>query len=478
MITELCDLNASMMRRLMRRGEVSPVCILESCIKRIETANCSVNAIVSKCFDRARKEAQLAEKMLLRGENVPPLHGIPLAVKDLNDTGGLRTTYGSLLYKDHIPQIDDDLVSNLRKAGAILLGKTNTPEFGAGSNTDNRVFGPTRNPFNLDYTPGGSSGGSAVAVATGMVPLAHGTDTFGSLRNPAAWCGIVGFRPSPGLIPSPEKKLNYSHFNVQGPMAKTVEDASLMMSVMATYDAKDIMSRPCDKPKFLELKEVDLSKLKVGWTTSFSGAALIEKGIRQTFEHRMRVVSGLFARTEKINFEFSGARETLWTLRCLYFLANFNEIVTNGSKLISSNIINNVEAGQSMSLLDAANAELNWVKIYQEFQSIFEEIDFLIAPGNSVSPFTLKDGIPKEIDGVRMQNYVEASMVRSIVTLSGLPVVVIPAGVDSMGFPFGIQIVGRRYGDKALLEMAAKLQSSLEMELKISNPKPIIQDLS
>ena len=474
---EPCDLNAFEARRLIGSCDLSPLELLESCIKRITEVNPVVNAIVSTCFDRARLEAKTAEKSIIKGQKLPPLFGLPLGIKDLSDTAGLRTTYGSILYKDYVPKKDEALVARLRKAGAIIFVKTNTPEFGSGSNTDNRVFGATRNPFDLKITPGGSSGGSAVALATGMLPLAHGSDTFGSLRNPANWCGVVGFRPTPGVVSREKRILNYSHFSVQGPMARTVEDVSLMMCGLVGSDFRDPMSGYFKVDDFSNLSQLALSDLKVGWTMDFSGVAPVETGIRNIFSKIISGLSNIFSSLENHELNFPNIRNSLWTLRCLYYLANHEEKVRLYEDSLSSNVVFNVKAGLKMSLLDAAKAERVWSQVYLSFQNLFRKVDLLIVPGNAISPFSIEDGIPNQINGEVLENYVDASLIRSIITLSGHPVIAIPCGKDHLNLPFGIQIVGKRYGDKALLEAAAMIQRHFQSNLKTKQPKPKIEDI-
>ena len=294
-MTQSCDLSATEARRLMRTGELSPVELLESCLERIAAVNGAVNAITAMDEVRARTEAAAAEKAFASGEDAGPLAGLPVGIKDLNATQGLRTTYGSLIHENDVPDADEAMVARLRHAGAIVLAKTNTPEFGAGSNTTNRVFGATRNPFDLERTPGGSSGGSAAALAAGMLPLAHGSDTGGSLRNPATWCGVVGFRPTPGLVAREARTLNYTHFSVQGPMGRTVADAALMMSGLAGDDGRDALAGPCAPADFADLPGVDVSKLRVAWSTDFGGTAPLDDNIRDAFAGVMQEISPWFS---------------------------------------------------------------------------------------------------------------------------------------------------------------------------------------
>lgn len=471
MTNELCDYDALSMRKMLRGGDVSATELLENCLARIETVNGTINAITAMDVDRARDEAAAAEKTL-KDVDAPPLTGIPVGIKDLNRTAGLRTTYGSLLHKDDVPDKDEALVTRLREAGAIILAKTNTPEFGSGSNTTNRVFGATLNPYDHVRTPGGSSGGSAAALATGMLPLAHGSDTGGSLRNPATWCGVVGFRPTPGLVAREQRSLNYTHFSVQGPMARTVDDIGLMMTGLVGNDGRDVLAGPCDPGAFLDLQRTELSKLRVAWTTDFGGVAPVDNGIAESFRDRVASVAHLFGSCEERHPDFSNARDIFWVLRCVYYVANHKDRVAQHADALSPSIVSNTEAGLKMSLSDVAWAESAWVDLYQAFQIFMADVDLLLVPGNAVPPFLVADGIPTSINGKPMENYVDASLVRSALTLTGHPVLALPCGLDHIGMPFGFQIVGKRRGDLELLSAASVLENEINSidGLKLARP--------
>jgi amidase len=456
-MTDLCDLSAWDLYHGLRQKTFSPVEVLDSCLARIETVNPTINAITALDLERARWEAQAAVE-ILQSPDAPPLTGIPIGIKDVNRTAGLRTTYGSLLHAEDVPTEDEGLVARLRDAGAIILGKTNTPEFAAGSNTTNKVFGATKNPYDLDRTPGGSSGGSAAALACGMVPLAHGSDTGGSLRNPATWCGVVGFRPTPGLVAREGRKLIYTHFGVQGPMARNVRDLSLMLAGFAANDARDALAAPVEATDFMNVAEVDLSKLRVAWSTDFGGIAPIDDDIVVTFRERIADLAPTFATCEERTPAFADARDIFWVQRCVSYVANHKERVEKHRAVLSPNIVSNVEAGLSMSLDDVAWAERAWSKLYSGFQEFFADIDLFIVPGNAVAPFKIADGIPKVVGGKRMENYVDASLIRSALTLTGHPVIALPCGLDKVGMPFGFQICGMRRGDLDLLAACAALE--------------------
>jgi len=475
-MTELCDLSAWELKSNIARGDISPVNVLESCIARIEDVNPAVNAVVATCYDRARSEAAEAEKAVREDKELPSLHGLPVGIKDLAATEGLRTTYGSPLYADNIPNQDVALVKRLRCAGAIVLGKTNTPEFGAGTNTSNRVYGMTCNPFDTTRTSGGSSGGSAAALAAGMFPLAHGSDTGGSLRNPATWCGVVGFRPTPGLVPYETRRVNYSHFSVQGPMARSVADAALMLTGLASDDSRDPLAGPVDVNSFGALDKIDLSSLRVAWSEDL-GVAPVDDDIRASFRSVMSSISGVFSSCKKRDPDFAKARDIFWGLRSVTFLANHGERYKEHGDALAPNIIANLKAALGMSVSDIAEAEYGWARIYRAFQDFFRDIDLFIVPGNATSAFRIEDGIPMQVGGRKMENYMDASLLRSALTLTGHPIIALPAGMDALGLPFGVQIVGPRRGDAFLLAAAAALENHMAGVPELVTPKPNLEAL-
>ena len=265
-MTQPCDLSAVEARRLIGEKKLSSVDLVESCIARIEAVNPTVNAVVTKAYQRARAEAKEADAKVAQGESLGLLHGLPVLIKDINETEGIRTTYCSPLFKDYVPANDDPIVSRIRAAGGIVLGKTNSPEFAVGSNTTNRVFGATANPFNTDLTSGGSSGGAGAALATNMAPLASGSDSAASIRNPAAFCGVAGLRPTPGVVASSTRKMGLSTNGVEGPMGRTVEDVALFLAAFAEHDSRDMLSSPMAAPLSHALGHVDVSSLRVGFS--------------------------------------------------------------------------------------------------------------------------------------------------------------------------------------------------------------------
>lgn len=470
-MTELCDLSATDQRRLIGSKEISPVEVLESCLERIARVDPAVNALPILCADRAREEAQAAEDAVMRGEALGPLHGLVLGVKDLNETAGVRTTFGSLLHEHYVPERDDRMVGACRAAGAVLVGKTNTPEFGAGANTVNKVFGATGNPFDPDRSCAGSSGGSAVALATGMVSLATGSDLAGSLRNPAAFCGIVGFRPSLGLVPDENKKHGWSGMSVDGPMGRTVRDVALLLSVQAGYDSRDPLSRPFDASSLMRLAPVDLSGLKVAVSADL-GFAPVDRRIRETFAARIAEIAPVFADCDWRDPDMDGANTAFAVLRAQGYLAAHYEAYEAHRDVISPRIVDNVEAGLTHTALDIARAHHWRSRIHQSFQGFMDEVDVLITPAISVPPFSWRDPFVGEIDGQTLDSYFHWLALAYGITLTGHPAICIPCGREPTGTPFHLQIVGRQWGDKRLLEIAAALADHLGRDPETARSVP------
>lgn len=399
---ELFARDAVTLRRQIGVRDISPVELVESCISRIHETNPRVNAVVTQDFDRARIEARKAEAAVLAGEALGPLHGLPFLVKDLADTEGLRTTYGSLCFADHVPDCDSSIVARMRAAGGILLGKTNTPEFGAGANTSNAVFGSTCNPFDTKATCGGSSGGSAVALAFGMAPLATGSDLGGSLRIPASFCGVVGMRPSSGLVPSRGHVLGFSPLWTDGPMARNVADCALMLSVIAGYDRDDPMSFPIDDRLVgcLE-RQVDLSTLRVGFSTDL-GVAQIDEEIRALFESRKAEIGRHFRETSCLDLDLASAAPTFRALRAESLYASFGQLVKRENSKVGRNVVSNVLEAEMHDLRDLAQAGAEQTRL---FQGLFDDIDVLICPATAVSPFPLEMNHPPSINGTAIKDY-------------------------------------------------------------------------
>ena len=315
-------------------------------------------------------------------------------------------------------------------------------------------------------------------MATGMLPLAHGSDTGGSLRNPATWCGVVGFRPTPGLVPRESRPLNFSHFSVQGPMARSVADVALMMAGLVADADRDPLTGPCDPSAFLDLEPFDLGIVRAAWTEDFGGVAPVDNNIRACFQAVIGKLGSSFGTISADDPDFADAGDCFWTLRCVNYLASHTKrYETHGEKL-SPNIIANIEDGRKMSLADVAEAEVQWRRIYTTFQDYFEDKDVLIVPGNAVPAFLIEDGIPKEVNGQPMANYMGASLIRSALTLTGHPVLALPCGLDHLGLPFGVQLVGKRRGDVELLRIAMALETEFANIPGLERPVPNLEDFT
>ncbi|UFN51013.1 amidase [Roseomonas sp. OT10] len=477
-MTDACDLTALEARRLIGTRKLSPVELVQSCLARIGEVDKAVNAMVALDTDRALAAARNAEREAKGGARLGPLHGLPLGIKDLEDTAGLVTTYGSPIFRDHVPDRDQGMVARLREAGGIVLGKTNTPEFGAGANTRNAVYGATGNPFDPTRSAAGSSGGSAVALACGMVPLASGSDTGGSLRNPAAFCGIVGFRPSPGIVPSGRRPIGWTPLPVLGPMARNVPDLCLMMSAMASDDAADPLAYTLhDRPAravpadFFPVRRVDLSSLRVAATEDL-GFAPTEGLVREAFRARVAALEPLFGELRQGHPDSSGADEAFAVLRADNFLAGLGDKVRANPQDYGPNVRANVAEGDGYSLADHARAAVTQTAIYRRWQAFFRDVDVMISPAITVSPRPWSELYPRVIDGQETHSYFHWLALAYGVTLVGHPAISLPMGVDSRGMPFGLQIIGPRGGDALVLAVAAAIEAEVKGDPTLARPVP------
>jgi Asp-tRNA(Asn)/Glu-tRNA(Gln) amidotransferase A subunit family amidase len=482
-MTEPCDLSAVEARRKIGARQLSPVELLESCLARIGQVNHAVNAMVALDEDRARAAARAAEAAVTSGAPLGPLHGLPVGIKDLVETAGLRTTFGSPLFAEHVPAKDQAIVANLRAAGAIVIGKTNTPEFGAGANTRNVVYGATGNAFDPRKSAAGSSGGSAVALATGMCPIASGSDMGGSLRNPAAFNGIFGFRPSSGLVPSELRGLGWSNLSVLGPMARSAEDAALLLSAMADDDARDPLAytlhgravRKGDRDLYPPMP-CDLGRLRVAATPDF-GFAPTERHIRDVFAEKVGRLAPLFGRLEEASPDCRGSDEAFEVLRALNFVAGHRAKIEATPELVGPNVRANYEEGMRYGLADVARASAEQTRLYRVWQRFFDGHDLIISPAITISPRDWRELFPSEIDGKPTRTYFHWLALAYAVTLVGHPACSLPLGVDRAGMPFGLQIVGPRGGDALVLAAAAAIESAVAGDAALARPVPDIAAL-
>lgn len=467
----LVDLSAVELRRHIATKEISPVELLEACIDRIAAINPAVNAVTATCYERARQEARAAEAAVLRGDALGLLHGLPAGIKDLEDTAGLLTTYGSPNFRGHVPAQDGAVVHLLRQAGAIVVAKTNVPEMGAGANTRNGVWGATGNPFDPMKNAGGSSGGAAAALACDMLPVCTGSDTGGSLRIPAALCGVVGFRPSPGLVPVSRRALGWSPISVIGPMGRTVEEACLQLAATATGHDSDPLSYPVGGSDFLNPPPVDLGSLRVGWTIDF-GFCPVDSGIRALFLQRMATIRPLFRSCSEIALDMGEADRCFDILRAGAFVAGFREVYERAPDTLGPNVRANVAMAQAMTLDDATWAHMEQTRIFRRFQQVFQEVDVILSPVTPASPFPWSLPYLDSINGVQLENYYRWLALTYVVTLATNPALALPCGVDGVGMPFGLQLTGRFRGDVALLGIARAMEAAFAQTPETRRPRP------
>jgi len=451
---------ACSLRDLIADGSVSPVEILDAHLDAIDRRNPALNAIVTLDVDAARGAAKMAEAQIQAGATVGPLHGLPIVIKDVTPTAGMRTTYGSTVYADNVPTEDATVVAQLRAAGAIILGKSNTPEFATGANTVNEVFGATRNPWNTDLSPAGSSGGSAAAVATGMVPLAHGTDFGGSLRVPAAFCGIIGLRTTPGLVPNHPMPLPFDPGQVHGPLARTAEDAALMIDGMAGFSPMSPISVAPPWPSCLgEMRaRENPAGLRIAYAPEIAGIG-IDPEIAEICGSAVDALRQAGAMVEEISLDLSEGRDAFKVLRGEWMvgqqLARLEHIDRFGV-----NLAGNIRDGLTHDVRATAAAEQVRARMWQTVRDCLSHYDALVTPTAPVLPFPVEQNYPEEIGGVRLENYIDWIAQAFLITLTGFPAGSAPAGLSASGLPVGLQIIGPRLGEPTILAVAKLLQQT------------------
>lgn len=474
---ELLVASAVELRRRIGSREISPVELLEACIERIARINPAINAVTATCYDRARKEAKAAEKAVLNGETLGLLHGLPTGIKDLEETGGLLTTFGSQLYRDFVPKQDSAIVARVRKAGAVVVAKTNVPEFGAGANSRNVVWGATGNPFNPMLNAGGSSGGSAVALACDMLPVCTGSDTGGSLRIPGAINGVVGFRPSPGLVAVERRGLGWTPISVVGPMGRTVADACQLFAAQVAMEDCDPLSYPVDALSFAVPELRDLASLRVAYTEDF-GICPVDKTIRKVFRDKVEAMRHLFRSCDEVELDFKESDRCFDVIRAANYVAKYRDAYEKDPNTLGPNVRANYEIGAKMSLADMAWAHLEQTRIFRRFQLTFRDYDLVLAPTTPVSPFPWSQSYLAEMDGKPLNNYYHWLALTYVVTLATNPAIALPCGTDHKGMPFGLQVIGRFRGDRELLGAAHAMEQAFNAVPALKRPLPDLGKLT
>jgi amidase len=453
---ELCLLAATEQARALRAGACSARELVTAHLERIERIDPLVNAIVTRTPERALAAADEADRRRARGDDLPPLHGLPIAHKDLQDTAGVRTTYGSPSYRDHVPTTDSLQVERLREAGAILVGKTNTPEWGAGSHTFNPVFGATRNAWDRTRSAGGSSGGAAVALACRMLPIADGSDLGGSLRNPAAWSGVVGLRPTPGLVPRWPVSAPWLPFAVEGPLARTAGDLALLLAAMSGPDARDPLSQRAARsdaaPPFAEV-----GGRRVAWSPTLGGLP-IDAAVSEILAAALPLVREAGLHVSEDEPDLTGADEVFETWRAFGSATGLGDEYDARGGEMKATLRTEVERGRALTSTMLSRATRLQAELGERMRAFFGRYDYLACPVTQVEPFPIEQEYAAEVDGVAMSSYIEWMRSNSRISVTLCPAISVPIGFTRAGLPVGLQLVARPFGERALLEAAHALE--------------------
>jgi len=442
----------------VRRREISARELLELHLARIGERNPELNAIVSLDEQRARAGARAADERLAAGGEVGPLHGLPFAFKDTHEVAGWPTTYGSPLFADHVPDADELIVERIRRAGVVVIGRTNVPEFAAGSHTFNRVFGLTRNPVDPSRSAGGSSGGAACALAAGMVPLADGSDMGGSLRNPASFCGVVGLRPSLGRVPAWPVANQWETTSVAGPMARDVGDLALLLSVIAGPDRRVPQALGDPGPTFAPPISGSLAGLRVAVSVDLGGAFEVDREVAAVVESATPALAAAGATVSSAYPLLAEADATFRTLRAWHFQATFGELLAAHPDAFKASLADNVRAGESLTGADVARAYAQRTALSERIREFFDRYDVLVLPVSQVPPFPADQEFPTSINGRPMQDYLDWMRAAYLITVTGCPAISVPFGHTADGLPVGLQLVAAHGRDRFLLEVASALE--------------------
>ncbi|MBK4998112.1 amidase [Pseudomonas sp. S31] len=442
----------------IRAGHLSARELTQACLIQVDRLNPSLNALVTVDAEGALAKADAADQRQARGEALGPLHGLPVAHKDSFLTNGMRTTWGSQVFAEHVPTQDSVIVSRQADAGSILLGKTNLPEFGAGSQTFNEVFGATRNPYAPAMTCGGSSGGAAVALATGMVALADGTDMGGSLRNPASFCNIVGLRPSIGRVPNVPNNNSFGQLTAAGPMGRCVADVALMLGVIAGEDPRDPLSLPFTAQPLDFAVPRDFKGARIAYSPDLGGLP-VDPQVRAVTEAGVRRLAELGCTVELAEPDFTGGTRAFQVLRALTYASGYRHLLKSHRHLLKDTVVWNIELANQFAAEDVMAAEAVRARLFRETQALLEQYDFLVAPVSQVLPFPVEQPYVTQIGDQAMDTYIDWMNSCSLITLSGHPALSLPCGFSEQGLPVGLQIVGRYRDEQGLLAFAQAVEA-------------------
>ena len=471
MTDDLYRLTALECVRRLRAGELTPLDLIDAVEARAAAVNGAVNALVTPCYDRAREAARRLMKLPVQERGL--LAGLPVGIKDLNPVAGVRTTFGSRIFADNVPDVSDLMVQNIEANGGIVVGMTNSPEFGAGANTFNDVFGETRNPWNPALNAAGSSGGSAVALATGMVALASGSDLGGSLRTPASFCSVVGYRPSPGRVAGGPGEQRFNDLSVEGPMARNVLDVALFLDAMSGWRVEDPSSLPSPPEPFLAAARRKRKPKRVALAIDLGGATPVDRPTRAIVRQAADKLANAGVEIVEASPDFSGAMETFHVLRGLGYVANMRGLLERHRDKLKPDVIWNIEAGMALTADRIGKAQLYRSRLYGEMVAFLQQHDFLLTPAACCAPNPIEERWVREVDGHKFENYIGWLTLPACITLTTCPAISIPAGFTADGRPVGIQLVGAPRGDADLLSAAAAVEEILGVRDAVPiDPKP------
>ncbi len=468
MADELITMNACEAVQRLRDGDVTPLDLIDAAEARIAEIEPQINALPTLCLDRARAHAEklMAGDGCEAADEAGWLAGLPVAIKDLVDVAGVRTTYGSPIFADHVPEASHPLVQRIERKGGIVIGKSNTPEFGAGGSTFNEVFGRTRNPWNTALTPAGSTGGGAAALAAGEIWLAHGSDHGGSLRRPATYCSVVGLRPSPGRVTRGTVNPLFSPLSVQGPMARNVPDLALFLDTMAGYCPQDPMTFDAPATSFADTVVQAAPPRRIAYAETIGGSP-VDRETRDICRAGMQTFANLGAEVDEISIEIDDLEGTFLALRSQQFVIDRELQLQSHRDLIKPDIIWNTELGLKQSISDLAKAERGRAALYRRFAELFAQYDLIVTPGANTPAFDVNLRHPVAIDGIKLEHYMAASLLTAAITLCASPALSLPCGFDQYGRPVGLQLVGPPRGEAPLLAAGALYEAESGMARQV-----------
>ncbi|MFD6517942.1 amidase [Rhodococcus sp. NPDC060176] len=459
MNTAITDLSAVDMSKLIRARQLSAAEVLEAHLAKIDRVNPVVNAIVTLDIDGARTSAAAADEHAAAGGPLGRLHGLPIAFKDTHRTAGMRTTFGSKLFQDNVPNTNDEVVRRIVAAGAVRIGKTNVPEMAAGSHTFNSVFGVTRNPYGAGRSAGGSSGGAAAALAARMQPIADGSDMGGSLRNPASFCNVVGLRPTPGVVPAPEAANGFSPLAVAGPMGRTIDDVALLLSVLSGPHRYAPL-RAGDVPVGGNSDTVPLETLRIAWAPTLGDRVPVDPEVSAVLNSFVTSLSGHSPYLELACPNLDGADDAFRVLRAAEFDHEWGDLLAENVDMFKADLAWNIRQGLNTSGREVVRAQAEVTRLHRCAADFFDKYDVLLAPVSPVAPFNAELAFPPEVDGIRQDDYLEWMRASYLFTPLGVPALSLPAGFTDVGLPVGIQVITAARTEHKLLQIARALEAA------------------